>query len=814
MTLDNTPPDAVTALAGVAVASDTINLNWPSPGNNGAVDILTGAFTIQFTSVAVDAVNPVFWSTAATQVVVISTTGVQPTELQNYNIENLLSGVTYYFRLWTNDALANLSPLSNGATVIMPPNPPSAPLVLAVSSNTMSVSWIGNGIPGTSYLAEAGNDEAFTLNAVSTITVSTSHVFTGLLPNAVYFARVKTLGEGVIDSDFVNFTATATLSAPVTGAQYLDVFATSATLSWTDGVNPEGTSYEISVSSDSFATLNYSTTTVQLAYTPTALAPGTTYYFRTAALNSGGIKSGYAVFPATMTRAAVPVPNGVVFSSVTTDKVEVQWLQNGNPVSVEYMLQVSTASNFTGQSDIALGWSAWTAAVTVTPLDSGVTFYFQVKARDPLLRETAWRYLGVQRTDLGADSAPPSVINMQGGDDTWRGAASGSYKVRFHDGGAGLDKFEVKLATSPGLAGAPLTGWTVAVSSINAADYATDWQLPLTAFEAIPEGVTAYVSVRVYDNAAPTPNVTVSTDVFYVIRDTTPPTITNNAVSPSGWQFADPGVFDVDFADARAGLASIQYSASGSAGAADAALLPWTVIDSFVSSSAYTTDWGVAFAALTGGTTNYISARAIDAAGNATTRSDVFKIMKAADSPLVALISPSAAYISTAASLSGSAYGGNDGITINYVEAWLQDLGSGKYYDGAAGTFTSAAPVWLRASGAESWTLNISTFGTVNLSSYTAVARSLDSVARYSLTYATVTFTLDQDVPSVYLSSPVALSTVSVFDVITGTAADTDSGPAMAGVSVKRVIDGKWWDFAARVWGSAQVSSMTPVAGG
>ena len=273
MTLDNTPPDAVTALAGVAVASDTINLNWPSPGNNGAVGILTGAFTIQFTSVAVDAVNPVFWSTAATQVVVISTTGVQPTELQNYNIENLLSGVTYYFRLWTNDALSNLSPLSNGATVIMPPNPPSAPLVLAVSSNTMSVSWIGNGIPGTSYLAEAGNDEAFTLNAVSTITVSTSHVFTGLFPNAVYFARVKTLGEGVIDSDFANFTATATLSAPVTGAQYLDVFATSATLSWTDGVNPEGTSYEISVSSDSFATLNYSTTTVQLRFTRPPLWP-------------------------------------------------------------------------------------------------------------------------------------------------------------------------------------------------------------------------------------------------------------------------------------------------------------------------------------------------------------------------------------------------------------------------------------------------------------------------------------------------------------------------------------------------------------
>lgn len=814
-TLDNSPPAAVATLDGVAVASDTVELNWPSPGGNGGAGTLNGAFTIQYTSAAADALDPVFWSTAAAaQVTVVSTAGVQPGELQAYNIENLLSGVTYYFRLWTNDDSANLSPLSDGATVVMPPSPPSSPQVLGVSSDTMSVSWTGNGTTGSFYLAEAANDEAFTLNSVSTVTTGTAYTFTGLFPNAGYFTRLKTLGGNTIDSDFIYFADTATLSAQVTAPDFVNVFATSATLSWTDGVNPEGTLYEVSVSSDSFSTLNYSSANVQVPFTATALAPDTTYYFRTATLNSAGGRSDYVVFPSTLTRAAVPVPHAVVFSSVTTDKVEVQWLQNGNPASVEYLLQVSTASNFAGQSDITWGWSAWISAVTVTPLDSGVTFYFQVKARDSLQRETGWAYLGVKRTDLGVDNAPPSVINMQGGDDAWRGAASGSYKVRFHDGGAGLAKFEVKLSTSQNLAGTPLTGWAEVVTNINAADYVTDWQLPLTAFQAIPEGVTAYVSVRVYDAAAPTPNITVSTDVFYVVRDTTPPTIANNAASPSGWQFADPGVFDVNFADARSGLAAIQYSASGSAGAVDEAILGWTDIDTLVSSSSYAADWGVAFALLTGGATNYISVRAVDAAGNATTLADAFRIMKAAGSPIVALTSPSAAYVSSAASLSGSAYGGSDGITINYVEVWLRNLANGLYYDGAAGTFTAGAPVWLRASGAESWALDISTFGTVNLSSYTAVARTLDSVARYSLVYATVTFTLDQDAPSVYLSSPVAQSTVSVFDVMTGTAADTGSGPALAGVSVKRVIDGKWWDFTNRVWGSAQVSSMTPVAGG
>ena len=83
--------------------------------------------------------------------------------------------------------------------------------------------------------------------------------------------------------------------------------------------------------------------------------------------------------------------------------------------------------------------------------------------------------------------------------------------------------------------------------------------------------------------------------------------------------------------------------------------MDWADISVMTSSASYTDDWAVAFASLKGGATNYISVRAIDAAGNTTTLPDAFRIMKIAGSPGVTVISPSAAYISTVAAVSGSA---------------------------------------------------------------------------------------------------------------------------------------------------------------
>lgn len=774
------------------VSTDTASLSWTldAPGSEAPLMVISTApdFSVFYSSV----------------------TGALGAQTTTYY--GLTPNATYFFKVKvsTEPDAAYSAPVS----AITDPNPPVSPLVTGVYSSSITVSWSDAGnAPGSVYLLQAAQDEAFIVELVSTLTVAGSYAFEGLGLNAIYYIGARTVGFSGVESADADFGSTITLSAQPLSPSYDAVYSSGVLLSWDPNGNWEGTLYDVQVSSDDFLTLNYSSTTAEPALAAYGLAPNTTYYFRTASLNAAGACSGYTLFPSTLTRANTPMLHGSgSFAGATSDNVDVRWLQNSNPAYTEYFLHVSSSPDFQGQEYGSGAWAAWAAQVSVTPLDAGVTFYFEVKARDVLLRETAWRDLGATKTLAGADTIPPSVIDLQGGDDVWRGAAGGLYKVHFSDLGSGLSRFEVKLSTSPGLAGPPLADWTTVVTDINAQTSDADWQLPASAFQAITEGVTAYVSVRVYD-LAPVPNVTVSTDVFYVIRDTTPPTIADNAVSPSGWLLADPGTFNVDFADARSGLAFIQYSASGLPGTADAALLGWTDIDTLVSSQTYTPDWGVDFPALAGGATNYISVRAVDAAGNTATLADVFKILKTAGGPGVSFAFPSAAYVSTVTALSGAASGGNDGITVSYVEVWLQELAGGKYYDGAGG-FSAGAPVWLMASGGQAWSLNAAAFGLVNLSSYTAVARAYDSLARYSLIYATSTFTIDQDPPTVALSSPVALSTVYSLDGITGTAGDAGSGPALAGVSVKRLVDGKWWDFLNRTWGSVQSSSLTAVSGG
>ncbi|MFA6435028.1 MAG: hypothetical protein WCW52_10065 [Elusimicrobiales bacterium] len=732
---------------------------------------------------------------------------------QTTSYYGLTPNTTYFFKVKVSsepDAAYSLP-----ASAATDPNPPAEPAITGVYGSSLAVAWsdAGNN-PGSVYLVRAALDEAFTAVPASTLTAAGSYAFTGLALNTTYYIRARTLGFSGVESGDAVFGSTITLSARPVSPSYTAVYSSGALLSWGPNGNAGGTAYVIGVSSDDFLTLNYSSVTTESGLAAYGLAPNTTYYFKAASLNSAGAGSGYLVFPSTLTRANVPKLHGSgSFAGETSDTINVRWLQNSNPGYTEYFLHVSSSSDFQGDEHWAGNWSAWAAQVAVAPLDPGVTFYFEVKARDALLRETGWLDLGAAPTLTGADMSPPSVIDLQAGDEAWRGSSSGVYKVHFSDLGSGLSRFEVKLAASPGLAGTPLADWTQVVTDINSRNYDTDWQLPAPVFQAITEGVTAYVSVRVYDAAVPA-NVTVSTDVFYVRRDATPPVIINNAVSPSGWQFSFSGVFNVDFADARSGLASIRYSASALPGTADASVLGWTDIDTPASSSSYTADWGVDFASLAGGATNYISVRAVDAAGNAATLIDAFKILKAAGSPGVSFISPSSAYVSTVTALSGAATGGSDGITVSFVEAALKELAGGKYYDGASGAFTASAPVWLRAAGGQAWTLNVSTFGLVDPSSYTASARAKDSLGRYSLTYATATFTLDQDPPSVYLSSPAALSTVYSLDAVSGTAGDAGSGPALAEVGVKRVIDGKWWDFQARAWGSVRSSSLTAVSFG
>ncbi|MBI4351542.1 MAG: hypothetical protein HY550_08900, partial [Elusimicrobia bacterium] len=716
----------------------------------------------------------------------------------------LLSNATYYFKVKVStESDAAWSAVVSSAT---PPSAPQAVTLLAVDVSSFSALWpAGNNAGGSVYWAEASLDDSFSINAISSGTAALA-LYEGLNPNSTYFLRVRTLGVGGQDSGYSAYGATITRVYPPGSEAYPAVAAATLSLVWDDNGNPSGTRYELVVStSPGFSTVNYSTLTAGNYYDAAGLRPNTTHYFKAAAVSWGGVYSEFVVFGDTLTYSAVPADNPPGLGVPDATSVPAQWLANGNPNITEYYVQASTAADFLG---FDAGPKVWfTGPVrTVSGLESGRLYYFRVKARDQQGRSSAWFDLGSKSTLTGADNTPPSVIPLQAGDDTWRGSASGSYMVHFSDLGSLLDKFQVAVSTGKNFTGAVVSTWTPAVTGINSDTYDTDWVLPAPVFEAIQENVTSYVSVRVYDNAG---NSTVYPDAFYVRRDTTPPTIANYASSPAGWLAADPGaVFDVDFGDALSGLGQVLYSASSNPGLSDANILSWTAVPGFAPApSSFTALWGVDFAALRDGATNYISARAVDAAGNAVTLADVFKLLKNTVGPAVTITSPAGAWLSTVTAFTGTAAAMNEASPVAGNQLAIQELAGNLYYDGSS--FASAAEVWLGASGLSSWSYDASTAPFAAGTQYKVKARSVDVNSFLTpLPYPNASFRLDQAAPSVFLSTPLAGSTVYALTEIEGTAADTGgAGLGTIELYVKRAADGKWWNFASDTWGELPVAS-------
>jgi hypothetical protein len=719
----------------------------------------------------------------------------------------LTSNATYYFKLKvsTEPDSGYCVPVST----LTLPGAPGAPLLDAVYISSFAAHWAAGGnAPGSWYQAEAARDEGFTLNTMLSSGPATSVVFDGLNPNATWYLRVKTLGWAGRESAYTAAASSVTLAYPPASEIYALVSSTGMSIIWSDNGNPAGTVYDLVVSTDNFATLNYSSITSGNYYEAAGLRPNTTHYFRAAAVNGGGTRTEFVVFAATSTYSAVPAasPPGLLNEGVTS--VDAQWSPNGNPNNTEYYVQASTASDFSGWD---YGPNAWFTgpARTISSLDSGRQYYFRVRSRDSLRRAGAWLPLGTATTLAGADTTPPSVIDLQGGDATWRGSSSGSYMVHFSDLGSGLDRFQVKVTTGPGFSGTLVSDWTDAVTGINSDTYSTDWPLPQPVFDAIQENVTSYVSLRVYDLAG-TPNVTVYQDAFYVKRDTTPPSVVNNAVSPAGWLSSDPGaVFDVDFNDALAGLAQLQYSAANQPNTAGANVLDWTPVAGFSPAQSFTALWAVNFAALADGVTNYISVRATDAAGNARTVADVFKLLKNTVGPAVTITSPASSYVSTVTAITGTSVKMNEASAVVSNQVSIQEQTGSLYYDGTA--FASAAQVWLGAPGLAAWSYNASTVPFAAGTQYKVFARATDINAFVTASpYPNTLFRLDQAAPTVWISTPISPSSVYAFDEVSGTAADTGgAGLAAVDVYVRRNADGKWWNFSAGNWGDVAIASAT-----
>lgn len=228
-------------------------------------------------------------------------------------------------------------------------------------------------------------------------------------------------------------------------------------------------------------------------------------------------------------------PTGMAGSALSVSSVQWSWTDNA---SNELGFALFGALNSTGPYTLiadsgTLSASPGTGGIksyTETGLTSGTTYYrYAVAVGSGGVVASAVASAFPQST---ADVSVPLIVNNQLGDATTRRTNTGLYNVNFYDsGGSHLSNFSVKASTVPGGAGPDLIAYTAVLpSAINADAYTATWPLPTAVFNALLGGVTNYITIQVSDFAG---NVSTGTDLFFVLRDTTVPSISGHVVQVS-----------------------------------------------------------------------------------------------------------------------------------------------------------------------------------------------------------------------------------------------------------------------------------------
>lgn len=696
------------------------------------------------------------------------------------------------------------------ASYLTQPATPTPHGFTAVFSSSLTVAWSEtSNAPGTQYFVQLGGEPGFLTGGFANTTAS-SHTFASLSPNTTYFIRLKAIGDAADETAYVLFGSTITAAVTPSTAAAPSVSSVTLTAYWGANGNPAGTRYVLAYSTDSFATVQGSSQTTLTYASFSGLTPNVTHYLRVSALNAAGTPGLPAELVSTMTAAAQPLKQADTFPSRGAFSASVQWLANGNPANTEYLLEASTAPGFGGAFTAGPGW-AQGVAVTATGLEPLTLYYFRAKARNALGAESAWEDLGSTSTLAGVDTSSPVITNNQAGDMNWRSSNTAVYNVDLADsGGSYLDRLQVRVTSGPAGTGELAFDWSDTVTNINVNSYTANWSLTGAQWALLPAG-TSYASVRAWDGIG---NHTDYADAFYILKDTVAPSITDNQAGETTWRKADPGaIYEVDFADlGGSGLAAVEYSASNAAGSGNANVLAWTALAGLTPGATfYDGPWALNFNGLPSGATSYVSVRARDGAGAVTTLTDAFLVLKNVSGPTVKFTLPYAGFHSALAEIRGTAAPVLE-YAISGTELTLQDKGSNNYWDGAA--FISASPVWLPVTGTSNWTWSSTGVPWVSGTTYQAVARSSDTALNFSLPYATATFTFDTSVPTAFVSTPAANTTLETPVLVSGTAADSgpNAGVPYVVLTLRRAIDQKWWNFFTGTWGSTAVSTVT--AGG
>jgi len=144
---DTTAPGPVTDLAATVESDQTVTLHWTAPGDDGTQGTAT-SYEIRYSTTPLNSVHWLGASLAADP-----PSPLASGEAQELRITGLLSDTPYYFGLKATDESKNQSVLSNLALATtlhdqVAPDPVTDLSVVAITGNSVTVSWTASGDDG------------------------------------------------------------------------------------------------------------------------------------------------------------------------------------------------------------------------------------------------------------------------------------------------------------------------------------------------------------------------------------------------------------------------------------------------------------------------------------------------------------------------------------------------------------------------------------------------------------------------------------------------------------------------------------------
>ncbi|MFC2061800.1 gliding motility-associated C-terminal domain-containing protein [Elusimicrobiota bacterium] len=365
-----------------------IDLSWNSPGDNGTSQtILRGMYHIQHSTDVT-----VTWSTASAQIS-YSIRNIDYGVSQSTTVVNLLPGVTYYFHMWTEDEVPNVSLLSNGATAwaqldVTPPGKVTdlTPFQVGGSSSSIKLTWTAPGDDGYVNYSTAGpvgfsGQHIIQYSTFTGVTWSTSSAFvitkatsnvspgdnqnyivTGLNDDTDYHFRLWTRDESNNLSAYTSIASTKTPDVyppcDITTLSALSgAYEGQVDLSWTapgdNGQSGTAHHYEIRQSSTVFV---WSTAVLVSSpsvsgpygtaetYTAEGLNVGVTYYFELRAYDEVLSSSSYCNRVTALAPLDLIAPATVLdLAAASNDSyITLQWTAPGDNGDVGYFLKGGT----------------------------------------------------------------------------------------------------------------------------------------------------------------------------------------------------------------------------------------------------------------------------------------------------------------------------------------------------------------------------------------------------------------------------------------------------------------------------------------